>query len=135
ARGVGAECRGLLADLDLDGEGRPSGARRRPELVAARIREATRPPCTVGALEIHMTVSVGIGLSSEDGGDRTALVNRADAAMYRDKRSSRGGHVLFAGEGGTLAAIGPGLRGWPEPTAMALETSATNALVEGDGRS
>ncbi len=116
ARVGGDEFMVLLADLDPDPDpDDDAGAgevRRSPELVAARIRQATRTPCTLGALDVHISLSIGIGLSFGDGGGKAALVGEADADMYRNKRGSRGGYLLIAGKGSTLAELGTGLTAW-----------------------
>lgn len=128
ARVGGDEFMVLLGDLGVDDDGRPSEVRRSPELVADRIREALKVPCTVAALEIHITASIGIGLLVGDAGDKATLMNRADSAMYRSKRDPQRGYVLNAGIGDTLAEFGDRLRDWldhhPDQGGRSRDTSS-----------
>lgn len=53
-------------------------------------------PCQAGLQELHVSASVGIAVYPEDGEDAATLIDRADAAMYRAKRSGAGGFGCHA---------------------------------------
>jgi diguanylate cyclase (GGDEF)-like protein len=57
--------------------------------IAQRIQEAVARPLRMGHYEVITTLSVGIALSDSPA-DTTALLDRADAAMYRSKQRQRG---------------------------------------------
>jgi len=66
--------------------------------VAERIRERTEStiiPLAPG-LTGHLTVSIGIAIAPEDGSRRSALLKRADEALYRAKQDGRN-RVVHAG--------------------------------------
>lgn len=69
---------------------RHCGARERVAQVAGKVFDALCEPYQLGALRLHVQASVGIALSPEDGMNATALLERADAAMYRAKRRRTG---------------------------------------------
>src|SRR5450631_3938183 len=50
-------------------------------------------PSAEGSLTLHSTVSVGIARFPEDGPDLSALLRKADIAMYKAKTSFNGQHV------------------------------------------
>jgi len=60
-----------------------------PGKVAARILAGIRPPFLLNGLAITITISIGIGIYPEDGGDFEALYKSADAAMYAAKEAGR----------------------------------------------
>jgi len=55
---------------------------------ADRIAAALDAPITVDGLTLHLTASTGIALAPEHGREPTALLRRADVAMYHAKRSA-----------------------------------------------
>ena len=57
--------------------------------VAERVREALEPPFLLDGVELFVTASIGIALSDDPRTQPDALVENADAAMYRAK--DRGG--------------------------------------------
>ena len=75
--------------------------------VASSLREALAVPftalaepfsalggsSTAGSLTLHSTVSIGIARFPEDGPDLSALLRKADIAMYKAKTSSIGQHI------------------------------------------
>ena len=63
-------------------------------------------PFTVGEERIALTASIGIALYPDDGEEPPALIQRADAAMYRAKKHGRG---EFAFHGLAIAGERPGL--------------------------
>jgi diguanylate cyclase (GGDEF)-like protein len=61
-------------------------------LIAGKMLAAvTGAPCQAGTQALHVSASVGIAVYPEDGEDAATLIDRADAAMYRAKRSGAGG--------------------------------------------
>ena len=53
--------------------------------VAEKLRAALEPAVEFRDLELHTSASIGIALFPRDGGEPDALLQRADAAMYRAK--------------------------------------------------
>jgi diguanylate cyclase (GGDEF)-like protein len=79
----------------LDDAGLQEAAR-----VAENLREtlaepfaAAAGPSAEGSLTLHSTVSIGIARFPDDGPDLSALLRKADIAMYKAKTSVRGYHV------------------------------------------
>ncbi|MEO8187451.1 MAG: GGDEF domain-containing protein [Burkholderiaceae bacterium] len=58
--------------------------------IADKIVAALKAPSRVGGCVLHLSASVGVTVYPEDGEDAATLINRADAAMYRSKRSGLG---------------------------------------------
>ena len=87
AAGVRAE------DLACRYGGRPNSSRfsrtsttqRWPAHVAEKIRKHIGESYSIDGVEIHVTASIGLALYPADGQNYDVLLNRADAAMYRDK--------------------------------------------------
>jgi diguanylate cyclase len=75
----------LLAEL-----GRPSDA----AAVAQKIIETLQAPALVGQHRVAVSASLGISVYPEDGDDPIALIECADAAMYRAKRAGPGGYAF-----------------------------------------
>jgi len=66
-------------------------------LIAGKMLAAVaETPCQAGTQELHVSASVGIAVYPEDGEDAATLIDRADAAMYRAKRSGAGGFGFHA---------------------------------------
>ena len=61
--------------------------------VASQLRAALAEPFALEGIELYSNASVGIALFPDDGADLSALLRKADIAMYRAKRSSNGHHV------------------------------------------
>lgn len=62
----------------------------------ARLAEPFTPvagPSALGSLTLHSTVSIGIARFPDDGPDLSALLRKADIAMYKAKVSGSGHHV------------------------------------------
>ena len=53
--------------------------------VAEKIRKHIGESYSIDGVEIHITASIGLALYPADGQNYDVLLNRADAAMYRDK--------------------------------------------------
>src|SRR5664280_929736 len=66
------------------------------ENLRARLAEpftAVAGPSAVGSLTLYSTVSIGIARFPDDGPDLSALLRKADIAMYKAKTSGEGHHV------------------------------------------
>jgi diguanylate cyclase (GGDEF)-like protein len=73
--------------------------------IAVKLIAALGPPTRVGEHVLRLTASIGISLFPADGEDAHTLIERADAAMYRAKRSGLGG---FAFHGPHSSGTAPG---------------------------
>jgi len=62
--------------------------------IAVKLIAALGPPTRVGDHVLRLTASIGISLFPDDGEDALTLIERADAAMYRAKRSGLGGFAF-----------------------------------------
>ena len=60
---------------------------------AARLCAAVGEPFFVEGISLHSSVSIGIALSPDDGRDLSALLRKADIAMYKAKTLFKGHHV------------------------------------------
>lgn len=68
----------------------PLDAEARPEGLANRIRSSVAESIVLpGGEAYHPAVSVGVAVFPDHGGDATALLTAADAAMYADKLTNR----------------------------------------------
>ncbi len=65
-------------------------------LVAAKILWAMREPGRFGDTDIHLTASIGIAMYPDDGTHAAALIDLADAAMYKAKQAGGGKHQFQA---------------------------------------
>jgi len=61
--------------------------------VAIKLRAALADPFSVEDIALHTSVSVGIALFPDHGLDLSALLRKADIAMYKAKTSGHGHHV------------------------------------------
>ncbi|MBV9892203.1 MAG: diguanylate cyclase [Rhizobacter sp.] len=75
----------LLAEL-----GKPSDA----AAVAQKMIETLQAPALIGPHKVTVSASLGISVYPEDGDDPITLIECADAAMYRAKRSGAGGYAF-----------------------------------------
>ncbi|HSC65469.1 MAG TPA: diguanylate cyclase [Caldimonas sp.] len=62
--------------------------------VAQKILESLAAPAQVGAHTLSLSGSLGISVYPEDGADANALIDCADAAMYRAKRAGPGRYAF-----------------------------------------
>ena len=62
---------------------------------ADKIIAAMDPPQHIDPQEVHVTVSIGIGVYPKDGIDPETLLTNADAALMRAKAHGRGSYQLF----------------------------------------
>lgn len=63
--------------------------------VAERILATFREPWRVGALEFHVTASLGIAIFPDHGGDAQTILRNADIAMYQAKDGGRGAYLVY----------------------------------------
>jgi diguanylate cyclase (GGDEF)-like protein len=61
--------------------------------VAVKLRAALAEPFAIESITVHISVSIGIALFPDDGLDLSALLRKADIAMYRAKASGNGQHA------------------------------------------
>ena len=66
--------------------------------VAAKVITALGSPHLLGSHTVPLTASIGISIYPDDGEDPEALIERADAAMYRAKKREPGS-IVFHGKG------------------------------------
>ena len=62
---------------------------------ADKILAAMAAPQRIDQLDLHVTVSLGIGLYPDDGTDAETLLENADRALLRAKADGRGNSQLF----------------------------------------
>ena len=74
--------------------------------IADKILTAMAPPQRIDQLDLHVTVSLGIGLYPDDGTDAETLLKNADLALLRAKADGRGNSQLFEPDIDVHAAIG-----------------------------
>lgn len=63
--------------------------------VASKIVSAFELPLHVEDHELHVTMTIGISIFPEDGGNAVALVKNADAAMYRAKERGKSRYCFY----------------------------------------
>jgi len=61
-------------------------------LSAQKILEAVSAPHRIALRDVHVTVSIGIGVYPEDGADAETLLKNADAALFQAKAQGRSQH-------------------------------------------
>ena len=79
-------------------------------LIADKIIQALAGPHHVGDTMVRLTASIGLSLYPDDGDGVHALVERAEAALYRAKRHGAGSYCFHGEEAqrrGAIAAAGP----------------------------
>lgn len=68
------------------------------ERICAAIVETLDRPFTVPDGAVQLGVTIGLSLSPADGADLSALMRRADEALYRQKRAGRAGWEWYRAE-------------------------------------
>ena len=66
--------------------------------LAEKIRECLSRPFDLAGSEAYVTASIGIAISPADGEVPSVLLRKADAALYRVKRTGRNGFGYFTSE-------------------------------------
>jgi len=64
-------------------------------LVASKVLDSLSRPFAVDGHELHVSASIGVSLFPSDGGDASALLHAANAAMYKAKQKGRGNYQFF----------------------------------------
>ena len=59
------------------------------EALAARVRDVMAEPLRIGGHQLALSISVGVAQRRREHPDPTALLDEADAALYREKRRGR----------------------------------------------
>ena len=65
-------------------------------LIASKLLAALGEPFRLGEQTLKLSASIGISIYPDDGDSIAALIDHADAAMYRAKSQGRGSYVLHA---------------------------------------
>jgi diguanylate cyclase len=68
------------------------------ETVAIKVLADFARPALISGLELHISASLGISVSPDDGTDSEILLQHADAAMYHAKKSGRNAYHFFLPE-------------------------------------
>jgi diguanylate cyclase (GGDEF)-like protein/PAS domain S-box-containing protein len=63
--------------------------------LVARIESILEPPFAMGDLQIHMTVSIGIAVLTEEREDADTLMKYADIALSRAKERGKNGYQIY----------------------------------------
>ncbi len=71
-----------------------ANSRENTSRIAQQIFDAVLAPIQIGSARLTVHASIGIAFSPDDGIDSNSLIKRADAAMYRAKRS-RSVHAFY----------------------------------------
>jgi diguanylate cyclase (GGDEF)-like protein len=64
-------------------------------LTAEKLIEAMTEPHIIGDHRLHISLSIGISLFPDDGGDVETVIRNADIAMYHAKESGRNNYQVF----------------------------------------
>ena len=67
-------------------------------VVAVKLRAALAEPFALEGIALHTSVSVGIALFPDHGADLSALLRKADIALYKAKASGSGHHVYSSAD-------------------------------------
>ncbi|HEV8563337.1 MAG TPA: EAL domain-containing protein [Actinomycetota bacterium] len=102
ARPGGDEFLLLLSDLERipPVPGGTDGAVLMAQSVAVRIQQAMQSPFELDGTEVYVSGSVGVSIFPMDAANFESLMNNADTAMLRSKKSGPGGFVLHAADDG-----------------------------------
>lgn len=75
-------------------------------LIASKLLAAVAAPTRIDRHVLQLSASIGIAIYPQDGTDVDALIELADAAMYRSKQRVHGGFAFYAdGVSGELAPL------------------------------
>ncbi|OPA78338.1 hypothetical protein BVG16_10645 [Paenibacillus selenitireducens] len=67
----------------------------RYEITANKIVNSMKDPLTIDTFDLHVSVSIGIAIYPEDGGDMDTLLRNADQAMYQAKETGKNKYQLY----------------------------------------
>lgn len=73
----------------------PIAAREDVGRIAEKILSHVREPMILDGNRLRITVSIGISIYPENGGDAKTLLKNADAALYHVKRHGKNGHAFY----------------------------------------
>ncbi len=71
--------------------------------IAEKLRAAFAAPHPIGGQELHVTLSIGIGVYPDDGASVDAVMQSADTAMYAAKAGGRDNYQFFRADMNTRA--------------------------------
>ncbi len=91
---------------------RRCGSRERVSQVAGKLFDALSDGYQLGPARVQVRASLGIATSPEDGAAAAALLERADAAMYRAKRSRTGCEFFSPAQPAPAALAAPVEGAW-----------------------
>jgi diguanylate cyclase (GGDEF)-like protein len=72
--------------------------------IAAKILASLGAPARIGPHTLRLSASIGITVYPEDGTEPSALIGRADEAMYRAKKRSKGEYEFYEKETSTTGS-------------------------------
>lgn len=82
-------------------------------LLAHRLLKAMAPPMRLGPHQVYLSASIGISIHPHDGHTVDALLQHADAAMFRAKEKGRHNYQFYTEDMAASLLVEPG----PEPVA------------------
>jgi diguanylate cyclase (GGDEF)-like protein len=91
------------------------------ESILGKIADVLQLPITVGALEVHSSLSIGVSMFPRDGDSFDVLLRRADTATRIAKETHRGGYRFFTADMSSAT-----------DDRLALETELRQALEAGE---
>jgi diguanylate cyclase (GGDEF)-like protein/PAS domain S-box-containing protein len=104
-------------------------------LVASRITEALVTPLQIGTRQVPMSSSMGISIYPDNATDIDALIQQADAAMYKAKGAGRSTYRFFSADMNRLAeqrlAYSAALRGAIATDALKLHYQPQIRTIDG----
>lgn len=103
-------------------------------LIAGHLLNVLGAPCLVGDHALQFTASIGISLYPDDGDEVAALINHADAAMYRAKQRAPGSYAFHGEQPGELAGLAAPPRATKHEQALAKHERRNADLREANER-